>query len=76
MTPKQIVAECLKGSTVSLRIRRLRGYVHGFTSITFTPLDGEHGIPHIAHRLKCFRFDEKPYDNPTWTVVENGGIAQ
>ena len=71
MSPKQIAQSCLEGNTVTLRIRKLRGYTHGFTSVSFTPLDGKNGSAHIQHRLKCFRFDEKPYDNPVWTIVPN-----
>jgi len=46
----------------------LRGYLHGDASLVFTPHDVKIGEINIAHKLKCFRFDEKPYDNARWTV--------
>lgn len=51
MTPKQIDKAIAEGKTVTLRIRHaLRGYTHGYQSITFKP-----GDKNTAHRLKCFR---------------------
>ena len=56
------------GKSVTYTIRRLRGYLHGDASLVFQPHDYFLGANNIQHRLKCFRFDEKPYDNPRWNV--------
>ena len=68
MRPKAILAALLAGKTVTYTVRRLRGYLHGDASFTFAPQDASIGESNIAHKLKCFRFDEKPYDQPRWDV--------
>ena len=69
MTPNQIIAQLGQGKTVKYTVRRLRGYTHGDASIAFTPKDSSIGAINLAHMLKCFRFDEKPYDNPRYEVI-------
>lgn len=68
MTPKKILAALLAGQTVTYTVRRLRGYLHGDASLVFAPQDASIGTTNIAHKLKCFRFDEKPYDNSRWSA--------
>lgn len=70
MRPKAILAALLAGKTVTYTVRRLRGYLHGDASFVLTPADAVIGENNIAHKLKCFRFDEKPYDNTRWAVSE------
>lgn len=69
MSPKQILKALQEGKTVTLTVRRLRGYLHGDASFVFKPEDACIGIINIKHKLKCFRFDEKPYDNVRWAVA-------
>lgn len=69
MRPASIMKELALGKTVTYTIRRLRGYLWGDASLVFTPKDIVIGEHNVAHKLKCFRFDEKPYDNPRWTSV-------
>lgn len=67
MTPKQITKALSAGRTVTYTVRRLRGFLSGPASIAFKPSDGQAGdLINVTHRLKCFRFDEKPYDQPRW----------
>jgi hypothetical protein len=69
MKPKTILKNLLAGQQVTYTIRRLRGYLHGDASLVFKPADAKIGENNIAHRLQCFRYDEKPYDNPRWAVT-------
>ncbi len=69
MKPKQIMKALQSGKTVTYTIRRLRGYTTGDASFVMKPEDAIIGEINIAHKLKCFRFDEKPYDKPRWSVV-------
>lgn len=69
MKPKTILRHLQKGERVRYTIRRLRGYLHGDISLEFRPADAVIGENNIAHKLKCFRFDEKPYDTPRWEVL-------
>lgn len=66
MQAKTILAHLQAGRTVNYTVRRLRGYTHGDASLIFKPEDARIGENNIAHKLKCFRFDEKPYDKPRW----------
>ena len=66
MQPKTIVGHLQAGRTVTYTVRRLRGYTHGDASLKFLPGDVKIGQNNIAHKLSCFRFDEKPYDKPRW----------
>jgi hypothetical protein len=68
MRPATILKHLLDGKTVTYTIRRLRGYLHGDASFVFKPADAKIGVNNIEHKLKCFRFDEKPYDKPRWSV--------
>jgi hypothetical protein len=68
MRPKRILQTLEEGNTVTCTVRRLRGCLHGDASLVFRPQDRVIGLNNIAHRLQCFRFDEKPYDKPRWTV--------
>lgn len=68
MQPKTIMKRLAEGKTVTYTIRRLRGYLHGDASLVFMPRDMVIGESNIAHRLKCFRFDEKPYDLARWSI--------
>lgn len=68
MKPATILKHLEAGETVKYTVRRLRGYLHGDASLVFRPADKRIGEINIAHRLKCFRFDEKPYDNTRWEV--------
>ena len=70
MQPKTILKHLEAGKTVTYTIRRLRGFTTGDASFVLRPQDKVIGLINIAHRLKCFRFDEKPYDNPRWESVE------
>lgn len=69
MQPKTILKRLAEGKTVTYTIRRLRGYLHGDASLVFVPKDIAIGEINIAHRLKCFRNDEKPYDQSRWKVA-------
>lgn len=69
MLPKTILKNLQAGKIVSYTILRLRGYVCGDASLVFYPEDAAIGLNNIEHKLKCFRFDEKPYDSPRWTVI-------
>jgi hypothetical protein len=75
------IVRCLKeGNTVTYRVRILRGYLWGYRGIAFKP---DEWLPlgdtvaqiNIDHRLKCFRFDERPYDKPEWTVEKGENHA-
>lgn len=66
MTPKRILKALLDGKTVTYTVRRLRGYLHGDASFTFKPEDATIGVINIAHKLQCFRHDERPFDKPRW----------
>lgn len=68
MKPKTILKHLAANKTVTYTVRRLRGYLFGDASLVLTPKDIAIGEINIAHKLKCFRFDEKPYDQPRWTV--------
>lgn len=70
MSPKQILKALTEGKVVTYTVRRLRGYIHGDASFVFQPADKVIGTINIAHKLKCFRFDERPYDNARWAVSE------
>lgn len=70
MQPKTILKQLQSGNKVIYTIRRLRGYLHGDASLEFHPQDAKIGENNIAHRLKCFRNDEKPYDNARWETKE------
>jgi hypothetical protein len=67
--PKTILAALLAGKTVTYTVRRLRGYLHGDISLVFKPADASIGEINIKHKLKCFRFDEKTYENSRWEVT-------
>lgn len=71
MSPKQILKALADGKVVTYTVRRLRGYLHGDASFVLQPADVTIGVSNIGHKLKCFRFDEKPYDNPRWQVSES-----
>ena len=67
MSNKQILAALAQGLTVCYRVRILRGYTHGYRTLIFKPTEtGANNPENIKHRLKCFRADEKPYDNAAW----------
>jgi len=76
MQAKSILKHLIEGKTVTYTIRRLRGYLHGDASLVFRPEDAKIGEINIAHKLKCFRFDEKPYDQPRWntSVVQKEAV--
>jgi len=73
MMPATILRHLQEGKTVTMTLRRLRGYIHGDASLVFKPEDAIIGEINIAHKLKCFRFDEKPYDNVRWAVCTEPG---
>jgi hypothetical protein len=68
MTPRQILKALEAGQTVTYIVRRRRGVISGDAAFVFKPEDASIGVINIAHKLKCFRFDEKPYDQPRWIV--------
>lgn len=70
MLPSTILNHLKNGKTVTYKICRLRGYLCGDSSLLFTPKDVMIGEINISHKLKCFRFDEKPYNNPRWIISE------
>ena len=70
MSPKQILKALTEGKIVTYTVRRLRGFTFGDASFVFRPVDKVIGTINIAHKLKCFRFDERPYDNARWAVSE------
>ena len=65
MQPKTIQKLINEGKTVTYTVRRLRGYLHGDASLVFYKNNNLHNI---ERELRNFRFDEKPYDQPRWTV--------
>ena len=65
---KTIIENLKLGKTVTYRIRRLRGYLWGNAELVFQPSDLAVGESNLSDRLRNFRFDEKPYDQPKWEV--------
>lgn len=74
MYAKTILKNIQAGKTVEYKIRRLRGYLWGYTSLFFKPEDAHIGVNNIEYLLTNFRRDEMPYDKPVW-IVHHDSLA-
>lgn len=75
MRPTTIMKHLEDGKVVVYTILRYRGYTSGDASLMFRPQDKAIGVNNIEHRLKCFRFDEKPYGKPRWEVRDFNPVS-
>lgn len=77
MTPRAISNAITNGQVVRYSITILRGYLHGTRTLEFKPSMQRLPVDEIKRRLLNFRHDERPYENPQWTVTDaSGGVRK